>query len=368
MLCAGRLWWYANNSRESQLIGWDPVQNSWTAPLSIHNYSTKMRPIADSRGRVLMAVRSDGRNPDVTIHSWQPKTKLWETIATFPWASDGLPILITAGKDGIWLTDQKSLLRFDLAKKTLQQESLPESSENVVQLWAEDSEIFLITKERLWQFDRRQNTWQEWKVPVTATQLWPQLAASEGASLWGFLNARNAGPAPLFRFEPGTNRFSFFGENAGLPHSEGGQMIEAGGQIWWLHPTGAFRFDTAAQRFLHEVPFQARRIAASQSKAWVWIAGESAQKSDATLYRWSAASGKTVPEAGSIQNRCQALLSAGEGVLAATDNGLYRVDAESVWTLMDTLQMPVSQLMRASNGAVWATTNGPGFLRLTSAS
>lgn len=364
VLRAGRLWWHGNDGRGSLIIGWDPVQDKWTVPLSVNIYSGKVRPVVDKQGRVLIAGLS-GNQKEVTIHGWQPKKNLWESMGTMPWASDGQPTLIRADKEGIWLTDQKSLLRFDPAKKTFQQEPLPESGDREMQLWEEGGEIFLIARERLWQFDRRQNTWREWKVPVLASQLWPQIAATDGAALWGFLNARNAAPPPVFQFEPATRTFSFFQESAGLPGTPGGKMTEVGGQIWLLHPTGAFRFDNASQRFINEAPFPAGQVAAAQSKAYVWISGEPAQKDGPTLYRWNAASGKTVPDSNSVQNRCQALLSSGEGVLVATKKGLYKIDAQSVWTPVDTLQMPVGQLMRDAAGTVWATTAGPGYLRLS---
>ncbi|MGC4046343.1 MAG: hypothetical protein QM758_21340 [Armatimonas sp.] len=365
-LCAGRLWWCGYKSG-GQYVGWDPRTNTWTSVLQLPRQPSNMTPIAESNGDVLVASADNG----VMVWRWSAKKDTWTTVTATAWGGGEAAAVVTVGEDGIWVLDrnQKSLAQCD-PQTTLQKRfplPVPESRDWEIRLWEDKGDFFLTGKEGLWRFDRRKRTWTEWKVPTATTQLLPQLAVTNGTALWGFLNARNAGPAPLFRFEPSTRRFAFFDESVGAQHPTDGFLAEAGGHVWLLHAKGAFRFDNPTQRFVCELPFVANRVAAAEDNSTVWIARELDLRSPKhpTLYRWSPESGKVVPENASIQSRCNSLLPSKNGVLIAASDGLFCADTQSAnWKRINTWGLSATRLLRDAKGAVWATLGELGYLRI----
>ena len=200
-------------------------------------------------------------------------------------------------------------------------------------------------------------------MPIPTTRLKPQVLAADETAVWGKLDAPSSPVAPLFRFEPRTRRFDYFDVRAGLPESAPGRLISLGTSVWLLHEEGAFRFDATSRRFVKEAALHALYVVSTQ-EGIVWIGGNAAKSGDPTLFRWSRATGKTVPEERSRKDYCRSLLASGNGILIASGTGLFRVSGPDAWEPVDTWEVTPANLVRGSDGAIWVAGDWGKLLRI----
>ena len=371
-IAEGCLWWQGNLAGKQVLIGWNHRAEKWSAPLPLEYVIGNLAVASDGRGGAYVALRPRYDAKEVVVHRWDAKSDGWSVVTTIPTATIGENLrLVAVGGDGVWLADDRSLRRYSPKSKATEQFSLPFVDPPTVygmrrDLLATPDDIFELTDGGLYRLDRRRRTWEEWKRPVSSTEVRAQVLASDEQNVWGKVVAPSAVVPPLFRFDPATLRFDFFDEAAGLPEQAEGKLILAGKSIWFLHGTGAFRFNEPSGKFIREAQLRAELLTFTGDGETVWIAGyRPLAKGLPAVYRWDRASGKTTLEKPSeeIGNGCRALLASGRGVLLATWRGLFRSEKPDVWEPVDTLGLIPSNLRRDPGGAIWVS-DGANILRI----
>lgn len=371
-MAEGRLWWRGNLAGKQALIGWNPRAEAWTAPLPLEYLSGNLAAVGNGRGGVCVALRASYDAKEATVHRWDAKADRWSVVATIPTAGMSEDLrLVAVGGDGIWLTGDRALRRFSPKAKATEEFPLPFVDPPSVSGMRRDVQatkdaIFELTDGGMYRFDRRRLVWEEWTRPVSSNEVRAQALAADEKTIWGKITAPNAVAPPLFRFDPATRRFDFFDSASGLPEQTEGKLVAAGKSVWFLHGTGAFRFDEPSGKFVREAQLRAELLAFTDDGETVWVAGyRPLEKGLPAVYRWDRASGKTTLEkpSGESGNICRALLASGRGVLIATWNGLFRSAKPDVWEPIDTLGLRPATLTRGADGAVWAS-DGADFLRI----